>query len=137
LNYADNDRTCDHSWLKMLSGNTSLIGGVLLWCLSFCKFLPSPYMIMEPSNQGPSPLIVQFGKEASYRKCPGCSNLLPLRIMKATCFCEPSLQAVGLTSWLGFYSDKHFRLLDLLLRGVWLFEPYPLNCISTGYHHSK
>ncbi len=44
------------------------IGGVLQWCLSFCRFLPSPHMIMElnysdhqvlghSSNQSPSPSI--------------------------------------------------------------------------------
>ncbi len=44
------------------------IGGVLQWCLSFCRFLPSPHMIMEfnysdhqvlghHSNQSPSPSI--------------------------------------------------------------------------------
>ncbi len=54
------------------------ISGVLQWCLSFCRFLPSPHMIMElksdhrvlshQSNQSPSPSIAQFGHEASSMK---------------------------------------------------------------------
>ncbi len=47
------------------------IGGVLQWCLSFCRFLLSPHMIMElkqsdhqvlrhHTNQSPSPSVAQF-----------------------------------------------------------------------------
>ncbi len=79
------------------------IGGVSQWCLSFCKFLLSPYKIIELnqsdhqcldhlSNQDPSPSIAQFGQEARSRKSPDCFKLHPLRIMEAKCFCEPSTQ---------------------------------------------
>ncbi len=79
------------------------IGGVSQWCLSFCKFLPSPYKIMELnqsdhqcldhlSNQDPSPSIAQFGQEARSRKSPDCFKLHPLRIMEAKCSYEPSTQ---------------------------------------------
>ncbi len=79
------------------------IGGVSQWCLSFCKFLPSPYKIMELnqsdhqcldhlSNQNPSPSIAQFGQEARSRKSPDCFKLHPLRIVEAKCSCEPSTQ---------------------------------------------
>ncbi len=67
------------------------------------RSVESPHMIMELNqshhlllghyyNQSPSPLISQFGQEASSRKSPGCSKLLPLRIIKATSVCEPSMQ---------------------------------------------
>ncbi len=70
-------------------------------CLSFCKFLPSPYKIMELnqsdhrcldhlSNQDLSPSIAQFGLEARSRKSPDCIKLHPLGIMEAKCSCEPS-----------------------------------------------
>ncbi len=79
------------------------IGGVSQWCLSFCKFLPAPYKIMELnqsdhqcldhlSNQDPSPSIAQFGQEARSRKSPDCFKLHPLRIVEAKCSCEPSTQ---------------------------------------------
>ncbi len=66
------------------------IGGVLQWCLSFCKFLPSPYKIMELnqsdyqcldhlSNQDPSPSIAQSDQEARSTKSPDCFKLYPLR----------------------------------------------------------
>ncbi len=113
------------------------IGGVSQWCLSFCKFLPSPYKIMELnqsdhqcldhlSNQDPSPSMAQFGQEARSWKSPDCFKLHPLRTMKAKCSCEPStffvvfprsvstqsclsaLQAIPLTSLLSFCSDIHF-----------------------------
>ncbi len=56
----------------------ALIGGVSQWYLSFCKFLLSPYKIIELnqsdhqcldhlSNQDPSPSIAQFGQEARSR----------------------------------------------------------------------
>ncbi len=79
------------------------IGGVSQWCLSFCKFLPFPYKIMELnqsdhrcldhlSNQDPSPAIAQFGQEARSRKSPDCFKLHPLRIVEAKCSCELSTQ---------------------------------------------
>lgn len=67
--------------------------------------------------QGPSLPRAQFGRAAS----SGCSKLLPLRALEPlmqenvcslpqTCaptqFCLRALQAVPLTSWLGFSSDK-------------------------------
>ncbi len=81
------------------------IGGVLLWCLSFCRFLLSPHMIMEltlsdnqvlghHTNQSPSPSIAQFGQEASSRKNPGCFKLLLLRVTETTCICDPSMQHI-------------------------------------------
>ncbi len=81
------------------------IGGVLQWCLSFCRFLRSSHMIMElnssdhqvlghHSNQSPSPSNDQFGQEASSKKNPSCSKRLPLWIMEATCFCDPSMQQI-------------------------------------------
>ncbi len=77
------------------------IDGVLQWCLSFCRFLLSPHMIMEfnqsdhqvlghHTNQSPA----QFGLEASSRKSPGCFKLLPLRVTETTCFCETSMQHI-------------------------------------------
>ncbi len=79
------------------------IGGVLQWCLSFCRLLLFPHMIMEfnksdhrvlghHSNQSPSPSIVQFCLEASSRKSPGCSKLLPFRVTETTWFCDASMQ---------------------------------------------
>ncbi len=89
-------------------GHTAIkaqIGGVLLWCLSFCRFLLSPHMIMEltlsdnqvlghHTNQSPSPSIAQFGQEASSRKNPGCFKLLLLRVTETTCICDPSMQHI-------------------------------------------
>ncbi len=71
--------------------------------MSFCKFVPSPYKIMELnqsdhqcldhlSNQDPAPSIAQFGQEARSRKSPDCFKLHPLRIMEAKCSCEHSTQ---------------------------------------------
>ncbi len=79
------------------------IGGVSQWCLSFCKFLPSPDKITQLnqsdhqcldhlSYQDPSPSIAQFGHGARSRKSPDCFKLHPLRIMKAKSSCEPSTQ---------------------------------------------
>ncbi len=79
------------------------IGGVLQWCLSLCRFLLSPHMIMElnysdhqilrhHSNQRPSASIAQFGQEASSKKNPGCFKLLPLRVTETTFFCDPSMK---------------------------------------------
>ncbi len=76
------------------------IGGVLQWCLSLCRFLLSPHMIMElnysdhqilrhHSNQRPSASIAQFVQEASSKKNPGCFKLLPLRVTETTFFCDP------------------------------------------------
>ncbi len=95
--------SCVFTQERIASGHhKAQIGGVLQWCLSFCWFLLSPHMIMEfksdhqvvghHSNQSPSPSIAQFGLEASSRKSPGCSKLLPLRVTETTCFCEPSMQ---------------------------------------------
>lgn len=83
------------------------IGGVSQWCLSFCKFLPSPDKITQLnqsdhqcldhlSYQDPSPSIAQFGHGARSRKSPDCFKLHPLRIMKAKSSCEPSTQQVFL-----------------------------------------
>ncbi len=94
-------------------------------------------------------LLHQFGQEASSRNSPCCFKLLPLRVTEITCFCDPSMkqnfflnsspdvwldsngfwsiQAVNLTSGLGFCSDMHFQLLDLLLRCVCLSKSYPFN----------
>ncbi len=66
------------------------------------RSVKSPYMIMELNqshhlllgyyyNQSPSPLISQFGQEASSKKSPGCSKLPPFKITEAT-VCEPSMQ---------------------------------------------
>ncbi len=60
------------------------IGEVLKWCLSFCRCLSSPHLIMElkysdhrvlshQTNQSPSPSIAQFGQKASSRNSPGSS----------------------------------------------------------------
>ncbi len=79
------------------------IGGVLQWCLSFCRLLLFLHMIIEfnksdhqvlghHSNQSPSPSIVQFCLEASSRKSPGCSKLLPFRVTETTWFCDASMQ---------------------------------------------
>ncbi len=76
---------------------------VLQWCLSFCRFLLSPHMIMElnyidrqdvrqHSNQSPSLSIAQFGQETSSKKNPSCFKLLPLRVTETTCFCDPSMK---------------------------------------------
>ncbi len=119
------------------------IGGVSQWCLSFCKFLPSLYKIMELnqsdhqcldhlSNQDPSPSIAQFVQEARSRKSTDCFKLNPLRIMEAKCSfniefffvvfprsvvwtqsCLTALQAIPLTSWLIFCSDIHFSCYTL------------------------
>ncbi len=67
------------------------------------RSVKSPYMIMELNqshhlllgyyyNQSPFPLISQFGQEASSKKSPGCSKLLPLKITESTSVCEPSMQ---------------------------------------------
>ncbi len=83
------------------------IGGVSQWCLSFCKFLPSPDKITQLnqsdhqcldhlSYQDPSPSIAQFGHGARSRKSPDCFKLHPLRIMKAKSSCEPSTPQVFL-----------------------------------------
>ncbi len=79
------------------------IDGVLQWCLSLCRFLQSPRMIIElkksdhqvlrhHSNQNPSPSIAQFGQEVCSRKNPGCFKLLLLRVIEMTCFCEHSMK---------------------------------------------
>ncbi len=70
------------------------IGGVLQWCLFFCRFLPSAYMIMElnkddhqvlghQSRQGPSPSIAQFGWVTSSWMSPG-RPFFHSRIMETT-----------------------------------------------------
>ncbi len=59
-------------WGEGNFANKPRLMGVSQWCLSFCKFLPSPYKIMELkqsdhqcldhlSNQDPSLSIAQFG----------------------------------------------------------------------------
>ncbi len=79
--------------------------------------------------------LLSLARRPALGRGPGCFKLLPLRIMEATCFCEPSmqqiffltlpqmcgltqtcfwaLQADSLTSGLGFCSDMHYQLLDL------------------------
>ncbi len=96
-------------------------------------------------------LLHQLLSLASSRNSPGCSKLLPLRVMETACFCETSmqhiffwtlpqmcglmqsclwaLQTVLLTPELGLCSDMHFQLLDLLLRHVCLSKSYPFNWI--------
>ncbi len=44
------------------------------------------------SNQSPSPSIAQFGQEASSKKNPGCFKIIPLKEIKTTCFCDPSMK---------------------------------------------
>ncbi len=113
--------------------------------LSPCRWKTAP--------QHEAPSVALFGQEASSRNSPGCFKLLPLRVTKTTFFCDPSMkqnffwtlpqmcgltqtcfwsiQAVILTPGLGFCSDMHHQLLDLLLRCVCLSKSYPFNLI---YH---
>jgi len=93
--------SCVFTEQKLESGHIKpKIGGVLQWCLSIVNFShhhdhwaqPDHQLLGHPSNLSLSPSIAQFGQEASSRKSPDCSKLLPLRIIDATCFCEPSIK---------------------------------------------
>ena len=84
--------------------------------------------------QGPSSPIAQFGRAASSRKSLGGSKLVPFKNDKATVFlgtfnatyifgpqicastqsCLEALQTIPSTSWLGFFSDMHCQMWDLI-----------------------
>ncbi len=73
---------------------------VLQWCLSFCRFLLSPHMIME-LNYSDIRILVSTLTKVLLRQLlslakrppnPGCFKLLPLRVTETTCFCEPSMK---------------------------------------------
>ncbi len=97
-----------------------------------------------------------FGQEASSRQRPGCSKLIPLRIMETTCICQPLMQQIffwtlsqisfltefclctlqvvhsfELRSWLYIYiyAFSAVGAVDLLMRGVCLSKPYLFNWI--------
>ncbi len=143
------------------------IGGGLQWCLSFCKFLQSCIYDHGAELEWPSgswsphqALLNQLLSLASSRKNPGCFKLLLLRVTKTTRICEPSmkqnfffwtrpqmcgltqtcfwaLKAVLLTSGLGFCSDMHYQLLDLLLRRVpFQIIPIQLNMPQVNFTQS-
>ncbi len=135
------------------------IGGVLQWCLSFCRFLLSPHMIMElnqsdhqvlhhHSNQSPSPSITQFGQETSSRKSPGCFKLLPLRVTETTCFCETSmLQNCFLNSSPDVWLDSNLflsstdcsfdpRACFLLWYALSAIRPFIKTCAFPNHTHS-
>ena len=103
-------------------------------------------------GQGPSPPIAQFGRVASSRKSLGGSKLLPFKndggrcvlgdlqclqtffaalpqICASTHSCLGALRTICLTSWLGFCSDMHCQLRDLIQTGVCLSKSCPINCI--------
>jgi hypothetical protein len=88
-------------------------------------------------DQGPSPPIAQFGWAASYRKSLGGYKRLPFKndgvhcvlggpSMLEKCFgtlpqicastqsCLRALRTIPSTSWLGFCSDVHCQLWDLM-----------------------
>ncbi len=107
----------DWVWLHR---HKAQIDVVLQWCLSFCRFLLSPHMIMELKYSDIRILvstlteallqsIAQFGQETSSKKNPGCFKLLPLRLTETTCFCD------SFDPRACFCSDLHYQLLDLLL----------------------
>ena len=108
--------------------------------LSFWKVLPSPqrdYRVFgHLPDQGPSPPIAQFGRAAGFRKCLGGSKLLPFKndgghcswrpsilqkcfgtrpqICASTQSCLSALRTIPSTSRLGFCSDMHCQLWDLI-----------------------
>ncbi len=49
-------------------------------------------VLSHHSNQSPSPLLAQFGQEASSKKNPGYFKQLRLRAIETTCFCNPSMK---------------------------------------------
>ncbi len=94
-------------------------------------------------------LLHQLLSLARSKKNAGCFKLLPLRVTETTCFGDPSMKqnfflnssldvwldvnlcfsstdCVLLTPGLGFCSDMHYQLLDLLLRRVSLSKSYQL-----------
>ncbi len=137
------------------------IVGVLQWCLSFCRFLLSPHMIVEfnycdhqvlrhHSNQSLHHQWFSLARRPALGRVLVVSNFLYLWVTETTCFCDPSmkqiffwtlpqmcdlaqtcfwaLQTVLLTPGLGFCSDMHYQLLDLLRRRVpFQIIPYPFN----------
>ncbi len=60
------------------------IGGVLQWCLSFCRF-PIRFLVTTLTKA----LLHQL---LSLARRPGRVKLLPLRLTETTCFCETSMQ---------------------------------------------
>lgn len=144
---------------------TQIVG--LLWVMVvlldlFTQNVWSParatIMFLITSLQGPSLLILSAGQPAAGRLL--VVLFFHLRIMEATvvlatistaeCFhslpqvcastqsCLWALQAVPLTSWLGFYSDVHCQLWDYTQTGVCAF-PYhiQLDEFTTGGLQSR
>ncbi len=153
-------------------GHTAIKHRSVQCCIDVCPFvsffhlLPSSMELKSDHqllghlyNQAPSPSIAQFGQEASSRKSPSCSKRLPLWIMLATCFCEPSVQQIFFLNSspdlcldaslflnsTGSYFDLRawfllwyaFSAVRPFLRGVCLSKSYSFNWIWHSLSHSK
>ncbi len=94
------------------------IGGVLQWCLSFCRLLLSPHMIMSSTRVTSIFFITTLAKALlhqllSLARRPALGRVLFSFFYLRACLC----------------SDIHYKLLDLLLRCLCLSKSYPFNWI--------
>ncbi len=129
------------------------IGGVLQWCLSFCRFLlhiwscsstraTIRFLVTTPIKA----LLHHLLSLASSRKSPGCFKLVQLRVTETTCFCDPLMkQNLFLNSspdvWLDtnlFLSstDNYFELRAwfLLWYALSAIRPFiKMVCVSKSY----
>ena len=123
-------QACAFSWPLYHIG---LIGGVLQRWLSFWKVLPSLQRNFGALSEWPCQSDhAQFGRVACTRKSLGGSKFLPFKhdgghcllgdlqccsfpqICASTQSCLGALQTILSTSWLGFCSDMHCQLWDLI-----------------------
>ena len=127
----------------LLEGSPILHRGPLELCQS------DHWVLGHLPDQGPSPLIAQFGLAASSRKGLGGSKVLPLNNDEATVFLgifnaaemfwypspdlcldtilSRALRTIPSISWLGFCSDMHCQLRDLIQTGVCLSKSCPIS----------